>query len=72
MFKVSTEKLLENSKGQYNLLAMAFQRLHQLNNGMLALVKAASKKNATIALAEIAEAKVRLKKHEPEEQKPAE
>lgn len=40
MFKVSTEKLLENSKGQYNLLAVAFQRLHQLNSGMLALVKA--------------------------------
>ncbi len=72
MFKVSTEKLLENSQGQYNLLTMAFQRLHQLNSGMLPLVKTTSKKNATVALMEIAEGKVRLKKHEQEEQRPAE
>jgi DNA-directed RNA polymerase subunit K/omega len=73
MFKVSTEKLLKNSGGQYKLLAMVFQRLHQLNSGMLALVKAGSKKNATVALAEVAEGKVKLKRHESEsEQKPAE
>ena len=71
MFKVSTEKLLENCQGQYNLLAMAFQRLHQLNSGMLPLVKSTSKKNGTIALTEIAAGRVRLKKHEPE-QEPAE
>lgn len=72
MFKVSTEKLLKNSKGQYNLLSMAFQRLHQLNSGMLPLAKTTSKKNATIGLMEIADGKVRLKEHGPEEQKPAE
>jgi DNA-directed RNA polymerase omega subunit len=71
MFKVSTEKLLKNSDGQYNLLAVAFQRLHQLNSGMIPLIKVSSKKNATIALMEIAEGKVRLKTHEPD-QNPAE
>jgi DNA-directed RNA polymerase subunit K/omega len=47
---------------------MAFQRTHQLNNGMLPTVKAGSKKNATIALHEIAEGKIRIKKRESEEQ----
>ena len=69
MFRVSTEKLLKGSGGQYKLLAVAFQRLHQLNSGMPPIVKAASKKNGTIALQEIAEGKVRLKK---DESKPAE
>ncbi|RJP74220.1 MAG: DNA-directed RNA polymerase subunit omega [Candidatus Abyssobacteria bacterium SURF_17] len=68
MFKVSTEKLLKNAGGQYQLLVMAFQRTHQLNNGMLPTVKAGSKKNATIALHEIAEGKIRIKKRESEEQ----
>ena len=60
MFKVSFEKLLKNSGGQYRLLMMAFQRTHQLNAGMHPTIKAKSKKNATIALQEIAEEKVQL------------
>ncbi|MBI5115211.1 DNA-directed RNA polymerase subunit omega [Candidatus Poribacteria bacterium] len=60
MFKVSIEKLLKNSGGQYRLLAMVFQRLHQLNAGMHPSVKPTSVKNATIALMETAEGKVRL------------
>ena len=71
MFKVSTEKLLKNAGGQYLLLVMAFQRTHQLNSGMLPTVRIASKKNATIALQEIAEGKIRIKKREPEKQKSA-
>jgi DNA-directed RNA polymerase omega subunit len=59
MFKVSSEKLLKNAGGQYRLLTMAFQRTHQLNNGMPPTIKASSKKNAAIALKEIAEGKVR-------------
>ncbi|MBI4832457.1 MAG: DNA-directed RNA polymerase subunit omega [Candidatus Lindowbacteria bacterium] len=60
MFKVSIEKLLKNSGGQYKLLSMAFQRLHQLNNGVPPVIKVTSKKNVTMALAEISEGKVRL------------
>jgi DNA-directed RNA polymerase omega subunit len=60
MFKVSIEKLLKNSGGQYRLLAMAFQRLHQLNAGMHPSAKPTPVKNATVALMEIAEGKVRL------------
>jgi DNA-directed RNA polymerase omega subunit len=69
MFKVSTEKLLKNAGGQYRLLEMAFQRMHQLNNGMPPAIKPMSKKNVTIALQEIAEGKVRIidKKEEPHE-----
>ena len=71
MFKVSIENLLGNSRGQYKLLEMAFQRTRQLNNGMPPCIKSSSKKNATIALQEIAEGKVRLKNDE-EEPEPAE
>jgi DNA-directed RNA polymerase omega subunit len=69
LFKVSTEKLLKNAGGQYRLLEMAFQRMHQLNNGMPPTIKPMSKKNVTIALQEIAEGKVRIidKKEEPHE-----
>ena len=67
MFKVSFQKLLGNSGGQYRLLMMAFQRTHQLNAGMLPTVKSKSKKNVTIALEEIAEGKVRLEEDGPEE-----
>ncbi|UCD57483.1 MAG: DNA-directed RNA polymerase subunit omega [Candidatus Hydrogenedentota bacterium] len=67
MFKVSSERLLKNAGGQYRLLMMAFQRTHQLNNGMPPTIKASSRKNATIALKEIAEGKVRPK-HDGEEE----
>ena len=67
MFKVSTEKLLRNSKGQYRLLGMAFLRMHQLNNGMAPLTKVMSKKNVTIALQEIAEGKVHLVANDEEQ-----
>jgi DNA-directed RNA polymerase omega subunit len=66
MFKISTEKLLRNSGGRYRLLETAFQRTHQLNNGMPPTIKASSKKNAMIALQEIAEGKVRVAKDEEE------
>lgn len=59
MFKVSSEKLLANTGRQYRLLAIAFQRVHQLNAGMLPTIVMSSKKNVTIALQEIAEGKVR-------------
>ncbi|RJP17527.1 MAG: DNA-directed RNA polymerase subunit omega [Candidatus Abyssobacteria bacterium SURF_5] len=70
MFKISSEKLLQACGGQYRLLEMAFQRMHQLNNGMPPLVKPASKKNSTIALQEIAEGKVWIadKKAKPDEE----
>ncbi len=68
MFRVSTEKLLQNSSGQYRLLEMAFQRMHQLTNGMPPTLKPMSKKNATIALQEIAEGKVRIVEKKPEEE----
>lgn len=70
MFRVATEKLLNNAGGQYRLLVMAFLRTAQLNNGMPPLLKSFSKKNATIALQEIAEGKVRIvekKKHDDDE-----
>lgn len=67
MFKVSFQKLLKNSGGQYKLLMMAFQRTHQLNAGMPRTIKSKSKKNATIALQEIAEGKVRLTEDGSEE-----
>jgi DNA-directed RNA polymerase subunit K/omega len=67
MFKVSTEKLLKNMGGQYLLLEAAFQRMHQLNAGMPPTIKITSKKNATIALMEIAENKVRIAEKKPEE-----
>jgi DNA-directed RNA polymerase omega subunit len=60
MFRVSSEKLLKNAGGQYRLLEMAFQRMHQLNNGMPPVVKPISTKSVTIALQEIAEGKVRI------------
>jgi len=66
MFKVSSEKLLKNSGGQYKLLRLAFERTRQLNNGMPPTVKAGSKKNVTIALQEIADATVRIKENEDE------
>ena len=72
MFKVSFEKLLDNAGGQYQLLTMAFQRTRQLNNGMPPTIKAKSKKNATIALQEIAERKVWLAQDEAEETTDAE
>lgn len=59
MFKVSIEKLIERTGGQYTLLEMAFQRTHQLNAGLLPTIKTSSKKNSTIALQEIAAGKVR-------------
>jgi DNA-directed RNA polymerase omega subunit len=64
MFKVSSEKLLKNSGGQYKLLRLAFDRTRQLNNGMPPTIKVNSKKNATIALKEIAEGTVRLTENE--------
>jgi DNA-directed RNA polymerase omega subunit len=64
MFKVSTEKLLDNSGGQYKLLRLAFERTRQLNNGLPPVVKTSSKKNATIALQEIADGKARIGKDE--------
>ena len=67
MFKVSFEELLKRSRGQYRLLMMAFQRTHQLNNGMLPTVKSKSKKNVTIALQEIADGKVRLEENGSQE-----
>ena len=66
MFKVSTENLLKNSGGQLKLLRLAFQRTRQLNNGMPPTVKSSSKKNATIALQEIAQGKVRIGENEEE------
>jgi len=60
MFRVSSEKLLKNAGGQYRLLEMAFQRMHQLNKGMPPAVKPISSKDVTIALQEIAEGKVRI------------
>jgi DNA-directed RNA polymerase omega subunit len=59
MFKVSIEKLINRTGGQYTLLEMAFQRTHQLNAGMHPTIKTSSKKNATIALQEIAAGTVR-------------
>jgi DNA-directed RNA polymerase omega subunit len=71
MFKVSTEKLLKNCGGQYKLLRLAFERTNQLNNGMAPTIKPGSKKNATIALQEIAEGKVYIVDDEEEpEQEP--
>jgi len=67
MFRISSEKLLKNANGQYRLLEMAFQRMHQLANGMPPAVKPISKKNATVALQEIAEGKVRIVDRDPEE-----
>jgi len=67
MFKVSSEKLLKNAGGQYRLLEMAFQRMHQLNNGMPPTLKPMSKKNATVVLQEIAEGKVRIADKKKEE-----
>jgi DNA-directed RNA polymerase omega subunit len=67
MFRVSTEKLLEQSGGKYTLLEMAFQRTRQLNNGVFPTVKTTSKKNGMIALQEIAEGKVRLATGEEDE-----
>jgi DNA-directed RNA polymerase omega subunit len=67
MFKVSFQKLLKSSGGQYKLLMMAFQRTHQLNAGMPPTIKSKSKKNVTIALQEIAEGKVRLAEDGSEE-----
>ena len=67
MFKVSSEKLLQNAGGQYRLLEMAFQRMHQLNNGMPPAVKPMSSKNVTIALQEIAEGKVHIVDEQAEE-----
>ena len=67
MFKVSTEKLLKNCGGQYTLLQLAFTRTEQLNNGMPPTIKALSKKNATIALQEIAEGKVSVVENEEDE-----
>jgi DNA-directed RNA polymerase omega subunit len=64
MFKVSTEKLANNTDGQYQLLRLAFDRTRQLSNGMPPIIKTRSKKNATIALQEIAEGRVRIKKNE--------
>jgi len=60
MFKVSTQKLMKTSGGKYTLLEMAFQRTHQLNSGAMPTVKTTSKKNAMVALQEIAAGKVRL------------
>lgn len=71
MFKVSTEKLLKHGGGHYKLLTMAFQRTHQLNNGLPPVVKMSSKKNVTVALQEIAEGKVRLGEARDEEEEPA-
>ena len=68
MFKVSSEKLLKNSGGQYKLLRLAFDRTRQLNNGMPPTMKVPSKKNATIALQEIADGKVRLVEDEDGEE----
>ena len=59
MFKVSTQKLMDQSGGKYTLLEMAFQRTHQLNNGVMPTIKTSSKKNGIIALQEIAAGKVR-------------
>ena len=67
MFRVSTGKLLENCGGQYRLLQLAFARTRQLNNGMPPTIKASSKKNAMIALQEIAEGKVFLVDDEEDE-----
>jgi DNA-directed RNA polymerase omega subunit len=67
MFKVSIEKLLKNTGGQYKLLELAFRRTHQLNNGMPPTLKSPSKKTATIALQEIAEGRVRLVDNDAEE-----
>jgi DNA-directed RNA polymerase omega subunit len=72
MFRVSTEKLMEESGGKYTLLEMAFQRTRQLNNGALPTVKTTSKKNGMIALQEIAEGKVRLATGEEDEPETAE
>jgi DNA-directed RNA polymerase omega subunit len=66
MFKVSTEKLLNSTGGQYKLLRLAFQRTRQLNNGMPPTLKTSSKKNATIALQEIAQGKARIKTDDEE------
>jgi DNA-directed RNA polymerase omega subunit len=72
MFRVSSEKLLKNAGGQYRLLEMAFQRMHQLNNGMPPAVKPISSKDVTIALQEIAEGKVRISdKQEEQSNEPA-
>lgn len=60
MFKVSTQKLMDQSGGKYTLLEMAFQRTHQLNNGVMPTIKTTSKKNGIIALQEIAAGKVRI------------
>jgi DNA-directed RNA polymerase omega subunit len=67
MFRISSEKLLKNASGQYRLLEMAFQRMHQLNAGMPPTVKPMSKKNSTVALQEIAEGKVRIVEKKPDE-----
>ena len=72
MFKVSTEKLLKNAGAQYRLLEIAFQRTRQLNNNMPATIKSSSKKNATIALQEIAAGKVFEKRDEEEQPDSAE
>jgi DNA-directed RNA polymerase omega subunit len=65
MFKISMEKLLKNTGGQYQLLQVAFLRVKQLNSGMLPTVKPMSRKNVTVALQEIAEGKVRIKRPSP-------
>ncbi|GAB4345569.1 MAG: hypothetical protein Kow0099_25920 [Candidatus Abyssubacteria bacterium] len=66
MFKVSMEKLLKNTGGQYKLLRAAFLRVAQLNAGLPPTVKPMSRKNVTIALQEIAEGRVRIKRPNPE------
>ena len=63
MEKVSRDKLLENSGSIYKLCNIAAMRAMELNAGMRKLVDAPPKeKVTTIAIKEIAEGKIRMKK----------
>lgn len=75
MFKVLNETILGKAGGKYTLLEMAFMRTHQLNSGVHPTIKTKSKKNAMIALQEIAAGTVRLAgegNEEDEQSEPAE
>jgi DNA-directed RNA polymerase subunit omega len=62
MIKPSLEELLKQVDSKFSLVTMVSKRARQINNGFPKLVKTNSVRSVTVALEEIANDKIRVKR----------
>jgi DNA-directed RNA polymerase subunit omega len=65
---IPLEQMIKTNPSLYKLVLAAAERANQLTRGSKPLIECESKKPSTIALAEIAQGKIRFELTEPEEE----